>query len=896
MNDRELLRDYLGKNSQDAFRELVERHLPMVYAAARRIVDDSQLAEEVAQTVFSTLARKAASLQPSQVVGGWLYSTTRHLALNALRGEQRRREREQTAAAMQLLDLAPDSALMSEHLEPAMAELAEECRDALVLRYMENRSLREVGAELGISEDAARMKVNRALERLRAGFEQRGAAISAAVLATAITSSTSAVPAGLASAIVANAVGVSAAAGAGAGAGVVRVIAQGIRAKWAAGLTVSAVIGVSTWLYFHATHERQQARMATAATPAPGDEQNQPAPPARPALGQLASEPGQPDPLNLLQGVTRARQRISSGWLEWELSTDKFERGRKTSSQKRLTVMFDGAKLRFEARDRQYAFTVLGNDDSPQAQEIRRRAESMDREEAVRAGFLKPFEYHEIAASDGVTLCRFRESGGPGGSTTIEDPAKASGTSASYFFDPRCLGLRPSVYSGSTIERCLGYPEAKAIRLIGEETVDGMPAWHVQVQSKYDETLEFWIDRARPARLLKHAQGGDFAMSKYDDANPRDPLPIEVTTMESRPRQPQPLAFASRFVRTKAQWNVSVEPSSFTLAGLGMPIGTQVTDIRNPRTDGYYQDLGYWNGAGLSEFPPAKGKPVQAVASLAEYLGLLENDPGSSEARDAAVWILLNTPDGPEVEKAGEALLREHTRDPNLLSLCKELERLQHRCSRPLLEALLKNNPSIDVRGNACFALANWAKQEAKFGQDKKATATAEKLFERAMGEFGKVTQRGWKLEELARPELSELRTLIIGKLAPEIEGVDLDGQPMRLSDYRGKVVVLTFWWNGYIEAPEHRKLVEQMFGRPFAFVGVYGDDELAKGRAEIEKYQITWPSFLDKRDGPIAKAWNVRSWPNIWVLDANGVIRYRNARGSELTKAVETLLREVNP
>src|SRR5262245_46268638 len=80
MNDRELLRDYLGCQSQDAFRELVRRHLPMVFSAARRIVGDAQLAEEVAQTVFTTLARKAGSLEPSQVVGGWLYNTTRHLA------------------------------------------------------------------------------------------------------------------------------------------------------------------------------------------------------------------------------------------------------------------------------------------------------------------------------------------------------------------------------------------------------------------------------------------------------------------------------------------------------------------------------------------------------------------------------------------------------------------------------------------------------------------------------------------------------------------------------------------------------------------------------------------------------------------------------------------------
>jgi RNA polymerase sigma factor (sigma-70 family) len=201
MDDRELLRDYAERRSQDAFRELVERHLPMVYSAARRIVHDAHLAEEVAQNVFTTLAKKAKLIQQPQVVGGWLYNTTRHLSFNTVRGEQRRREREQTALAMQTLDLVPDDPRLTEYLEPAMSELDAEDRDTLVLRYLENRTLREVGAELGISEDAARMRVNRALERLRAGFAHYGVTASAMILATAMTSSANPLPSGLAATI-----------------------------------------------------------------------------------------------------------------------------------------------------------------------------------------------------------------------------------------------------------------------------------------------------------------------------------------------------------------------------------------------------------------------------------------------------------------------------------------------------------------------------------------------------------------------------------------------------------------------------------------------------------------------------------------------------------------------
>src|SRR5262245_5694966 len=109
MDDRALLKEFVSSRSQSAFHELVDRHLPVVYSTARRLVRDVHLAEEVAQSVFTTLAQKANSIQPPQVLGGWLYNTTRHLAMHAIRTEQRRREREQTAAAMQTLDQIPDS-------------------------------------------------------------------------------------------------------------------------------------------------------------------------------------------------------------------------------------------------------------------------------------------------------------------------------------------------------------------------------------------------------------------------------------------------------------------------------------------------------------------------------------------------------------------------------------------------------------------------------------------------------------------------------------------------------------------------------------------------------------------------------------------------------------------
>lgn len=190
MDDHALLQDYARNRSQEAFRQLVDRHLRMVYGAAHRIVRDAHLAEEVAQNVFTLLAAKAAGIVPPQVVAGWLYNSTRHLAMHCVRSEQRRREREETAAAMHLNVSEPDPAWIAGHLEEALAELEADDRDALVLRYLEERNLGDVGRELGVSEDAARMRVNRAMDRIRLVFQRRGGAVTAVGLAAAISTAT----------------------------------------------------------------------------------------------------------------------------------------------------------------------------------------------------------------------------------------------------------------------------------------------------------------------------------------------------------------------------------------------------------------------------------------------------------------------------------------------------------------------------------------------------------------------------------------------------------------------------------------------------------------------------------------------------------------------------------
>jgi RNA polymerase sigma factor (sigma-70 family) len=206
MDDMKFLRDWVERGSEDSFRTLVDRHLNMVYCAARRLVPSSHQAEEVTQTVFVILAKKASGLSMHTVLAGWLYRTTRYTAAQMIRMECRRQQRVEGLTA---LDEAPSDSLWTQiapHLEEAMGDLGPTDRNAIVLRFLEEKSLAEVGQALQVSEDAARKRVNRALEKLRGIFVKRGVVVTSTLLISALSAnSVQAVPAGLAASVVANA-------------------------------------------------------------------------------------------------------------------------------------------------------------------------------------------------------------------------------------------------------------------------------------------------------------------------------------------------------------------------------------------------------------------------------------------------------------------------------------------------------------------------------------------------------------------------------------------------------------------------------------------------------------------------------------------------------------------
>ncbi len=242
MMNNPLLHRYVADRSEPAFTELVRQHIDLVYSAALRQVNgDAAAAQDITQAVFTDLARKAPRLLRHPSLTGWLYTSARYLSAKARRTEQRRVAREQEAYAMNQLLQTTDSDPAWQELRPvlddAMHDLSADDREAVLLRYFERRPIAEIGSRLGLTEDTARKRVDRALDKLRAGLARRGITSTVAALSVALAERTvSAAPAGMAAQVSHAAVAAAASGGSSmafllkllAGAGVTAAVALGL--------------------------------------------------------------------------------------------------------------------------------------------------------------------------------------------------------------------------------------------------------------------------------------------------------------------------------------------------------------------------------------------------------------------------------------------------------------------------------------------------------------------------------------------------------------------------------------------------------------------------------------------------------------------------------------------
>lgn len=301
-----------------------------------------------------------------------------------------------------------------------------------------------------------------------------------------------------------------------------------------------------------------------------------------------------------------------------------------------------------------------------------------------------------------------------------------------------------------------------------------------------------------------------------------------------------------------------------------------------------------------------------------------------SVADPASVHGLLyaaNSGDDADRAEAGRLLHQHHLTRPEVLALAEGPWGLSGEdWVEPIIRSLLADGAApVDRRPRLRIALGIHLKEKAetarvaghseyvaaRYGAERiaqirkrdvaKLEATALELFDKLVADGVRDEfLLGVSVADSARLAAYEMRNLAVGKKAPEIAGEDLDGRPMRLSDYRGKVVVLSFWHSRCTPCldftRQERKLIERFAGRPFAPVGINVDEDRDAAKSVVETHKLTWRSFWcgpKGGSGEIPRAWNVQSFPTIYVIDHTGVIRSKTVRGAELDLLLDELVKK---
>jgi thiol-disulfide isomerase/thioredoxin len=346
-----------------------------------------------------------------------------------------------------------------------------------------------------------------------------------------------------------------------------------------------------------------------------------------------------------------------------------------------------------------------------------------------------------------------------------------------------------------------------------------------------------------------------------------------------------------------------------------------------------------------------KPDPAEHAERFFELARKNARDPA---AFDALSWVLTYSPHGPAADEALELVALNHAESPRLGPILQRLAVARSEATEAFLRAVLAKNTSREIQAQAFHGLAlvlearanrpapampldqapapdqvvlefpNDAKKEVRDDPSKSPRDEAIALFTRLGNDYGTLKYAGKKTYgDLARAGLARLSPsevagaharrsspasgangdgpplgLEVGMRAPEIEGLDTNGRPMRLSTFRGNVVVLDFWgdWCPYCQAmyPDERTLVNRLRGKPFALLGINSDKDLNSLFLRMSAERINWRSWWDGGTrGPITSAYGVQAWPTIFVLDARGVIRFKGVRGAALDRAVEFLIDE---
>jgi thiol-disulfide isomerase/thioredoxin len=311
-------------------------------------------------------------------------------------------------------------------------------------------------------------------------------------------------------------------------------------------------------------------------------------------------------------------------------------------------------------------------------------------------------------------------------------------------------------------------------------------------------------------------------------------------------------------------------------------------------------------------FEYSKKKGLKAKVFLAKLLPLVEENPKDELSleilRQGVIMHLSEPPTGedrkvsPEARRVVKFLAEAHAASPKMKDMARSFAGEPLEELKPLFEAVLAKNEDKEAKAFSAFALANLGYEASddakKSAEERKAAAQeAEKYFESLIKDHGDVKMGKQTMAEVAKPFLTDVRTLRLGMKVPDVTAENLDGKKEKLSDYKGKVVVLDIWatWCGPCRAmiPHEREMVGRLKSKPFALISASADVAKEDLQKFLEKEKMPWNHWWVGNEEGLVKDWNVRFYPTIYVIDAKGVIRHKNLREAELEEAVVALIKE---
>lgn len=297
-----------------------------------------------------------------------------------------------------------------------------------------------------------------------------------------------------------------------------------------------------------------------------------------------------------------------------------------------------------------------------------------------------------------------------------------------------------------------------------------------------------------------------------------------------------------------------------------------------------------------------------AVITAQKAVAIAEDDPKGTTGFEAAAFVIEKTGrfGGKELDAAVAIVSEHHADNPKLKALLPALTAAGP-AGEKLLKAVAEKGTDKEAKAVALFVLGAALAARLDAEEDAKAAdalvAKATEYLEKAAKEAPDAKVRTSTVAKEVAAQLAVLKaatSVAVGKAVPEIEGTDLAGKKVKLSGYKGKVVLLDIWatWCGPCRAmiPHERDLVKGMTGKPFALLSVSCDDQQEALTKFLEKEPMPWDHWFDGRGGTVAKTFRVRAFPTLYLIDHSGVIRHKwvGSPGNEaLDTAVEELVKE---